>query len=674
MAVMDSHPPVNLIRSIFLCNIFNFFLAAGKSCLIPFLTLYFKKLGLSPSQAGLIIGAKTFVGLVFAPLWSRCAVRCGKRRLVLMFSLLVMASTYLSLTAVPSFDNNAFASRCEVTPPFNESQWETKPSTQTIVQPEQNVNTSVDNNLNDINSVTINYFNENKGKNTNNTQAIELKPTAASKPTDSPEDESQANEMANKPATRIPDLTSSATTQAKRSTELSIAESDDLKNLLQQILVNIGMTPNRVSQFDEDKMIQLINGMMENEEGKSLLYKAIAKLSLEQQSLLGKLDGIRKRRSLSKDEATSDTTDTSGTGVIQKILKQVNDFRDQLIETEYHMFVVVMVILMVGESFCCPIEKVADDGWFEFLESIDDMEKYGMQRIWTTFAYILFPFIITLAVDNTNCLFGLSVHPFMLHFYLFGALIGITFIIAFFFPMTTMDKYRYASKVGKGMKMICCNLRSMLLMITLLLMGVVYASYYNFLFWLLEDLGSQELTMGMCLALAALAEIPMLLFNEKLIKKIGNGGVMGLSLLFLSARCLYYSFLVTPWAVLPAELSHAFTHTAMWWAVLSSPSFNTSPALTRSIRSLLSSVYFGIGFGMGSIVSGFVYELYSSAILFQAGAVLAIGWFPVLCIGVRCCREKDRSQVKYTRLLTSDDASDTDSMEDDWLEEALKDR
>jgi MFS family permease len=211
--------------------------------------------------------------------------------------------------------------------------------------------------------------------------------------------------------------------------------------------------------------------------------------------------------------------------------------------------------------------------------------------------------------------------------------------------------------------------------ITLMVTGMVYASYFNFLFWLLIDMGSKEFTLGVCITIAALAEIPMLLFNDKLIKKIGNGGVVCLSVLFLSARCLYYSFLPTPWAVLPAELTHAFTHTALWWAVLSSQTFNSTPALSRSIRSILSTVYFGVGFGFGSVVSGIVYDAYGPAILFQAGAVLAIAWFPFLGLGMRCCREKDRNHVKYTRLLNSDDMSDdTDSMEDDWLEQALKER
>lgn len=670
MAIMESQPPVNLVRSIFLCNIFNFFLSASKACLLPFLTLYLKKLGISATQVGFIICAKTVVGLVFAPLWSMCAVRCGKRRFVLMFSLLVMAATYLSLTAVPSFDKSQFISKCVQNPTFNESQWTTSNDAQ--FGKEFQGNASV---------------NSNESHNVKASE-IPVLPVTTPKPAEqSTSPKTSLNEASpdTKSTTAAPTpetatSTLSDITPSPKREDVTSEPNMQLNAVLQEILIAVGIPEKSVKKMSTDHMSTLISSLMDSKKDRHILDEALEKLSPEAIQTLQDMTA-RKRRDVADSGTNVDKNAGNASGSSEpswkvwtkKLFKEIVRVRDQLIETEFHMFVVVLVVLMVGEAFCSPIEKIADDGWFEFLESIDDLEKYGMQKIWSTFAYILFPFIVTLAVDNTDCLFGMTVHPFMLHFYLFGAVLGVTFIIALFYPMTISDKYKYASKVGKGMRQICCSGRSLMLTLTLLLMGIVYASYYNFLFWLLDDLHSGEFTMGMCLTLAALSEVPMLLFSEKLVKKIGNGGVVALSLLFLSLRCLYYSFLTTPWAVLPAELCHAFTHTAMWWAILSSSSFNTSPVLSRSIRSILSSVYFGVGFATGSLVSGIVYDIYGKAILFQAGAVLSIAWFMVASVGLRCCREKDRSQVKYSRLLNSDQ-SDTDSAEDDWLEHALKDR
>ncbi|XP_045213255.2 major facilitator superfamily domain-containing protein 6-like protein A [Mercenaria mercenaria] len=682
MATLDAPEPVNLVRSIFLCNLFNFFLAASKACLIPFLTIYLKRLGLSATQTGLIIGAKTLIGLVFAPLWSKCAVRCGRRRCVLMFSIFIMAVTYLSLTAVPSIDEEAFAAQCANTKNnFNVSQIADNFSKQTTAKPA--LTTSVKPAL----TLLPNASTENTGgitqpagsnvTGTSSKNVTDLVVIGTSSPSENVEGKTTKTEV-----NVMTTVSTSKSTTVAPTTTAQIPQDQRTEQLLRNILVGVGMPEKKIRKLNSDELMELINDLIDTKAGEKLFNEAIDKLSPEDKAILAGLSRRRKRAvDADKDSGSdSDTEKDEGSesawrSFRKKLVQQYGEFRDHIRATENEMFVVVLVILMVGESICCPIEKLADDGWFEFLESIDDMEKYGMQRIWSTLAYILVPVIVTLIVDNTNCLFGLSIHPFMLHFYLFAGFLGLTFLLAFFYPMVTSEKYKYASKVMKGMRVVCCNMRSLMFTVTLLIMGVIYSSYYNFLFWLLFDMGSKEVTFGVCIMIAALSEIPMLLFNDRLIKKVGNGGVIAISLLILSARCLYYSFLPTPWAVIPAEVTHAFTHTAMWWAVLSSPSFNTSPALSRSIRSILSSIYFGLGFAFGSIISGVIYENYGPAILFQAGAVLSVGWFPVLCLGVRCCKEKDRSHVKYTRLLNSDDASDdSDSMEDDWLEQALKDR
>lgn len=674
MAKLDAPEPVNLVRSIFFCNIFNFLLSASKACLIPFLAIYLKKLGLSATQTGIIIGAKTLVGLVFAPLWSKCAVRCGRRRCVLMFSLFVMAATYLSLTAVPSMDQYAFAAEC--------------------AKPNNNYNVShLADGLPSQVETTVKPALTSKPVN-QSASASNIVPTttAISKVSNT---ESKENKTGAKPGvtlitaklSSVVTTTTSATTRTKQPLPTvkptiikpTVPYNSKIEEVLKNLLIAVGMPEKQLSGLSQEELEELVNELLTTPTGQKLIADAIDIMSPEDKETLAGLNSRRKRdvdeRETDTDRENSDQESESTWSMVKtSFLKQFKDFLNHIKDTQHQMFIVVLVILMVGESLCCPIEKIADDGWYEFLESIDDLEKYGMHRIWSTFAYILIPFLVTLIIDNTNCLFGLSIHPFMLHFYLFSAFLGLTFLLAFCYPMVTTEKYKYATKVVKGIKVVCFNLRSLMFVVTLLITGMVYASYFNFLFWMLIDMGSKEFPLGVCLTVAALAEIPMLLFNEKLIRKINNGGVVCLSVLFLSARCLYYSYLPTPWAVLPAELTHAFTHTALWWAILSSQSYNTSAALSRSIRSILSTIYFGFGFAFGSFVSGVVYDVYGSAILFQAGAVLSIAWFPFLAIGMRCCTEKDRSHVKYTRLLNSDDASDSDSMEDDWLEQALKDR
>ena len=681
MASLDNPEPVNLARSIFLCNVFTFFFAAGKACLFPFLTIFLKKLGLSATYTGIIIGSKTLVGFIFAPLWAKCAVRCGRRRCMLMFSLFMMALTYLCLTAIPSMDKGAFTTVCSSGNRhgiFNVSHELPDTGEQVLEPGEPAMKTETA-----LTTPSTSYGTQ------KNVTGLPKVNTTKQAPFN--------NVTKSIQTTSQPKITTS-TVKANKETEDT---DEELNSILKELLVETGVPSADLEDASTSEILSYVDEILKTDSGMKLIKTALEKLPEDTASKLLKLvypKTQRRRRNLSEDfqvhvlsseilhqlrkRAVEEDSNKDAGGDEDETVSKWSSFRKTIYkkfkkiladvaETEKNMFVVILVVLMVGEMFCSPIEKVADDSWYEFLESIDDLEKYGMHRVWSSFAFILLPVIVTLAVDNTNCLFGLNVDSFMLHFYLFGAFLGVTFLLAFFYPISTSEKYKYASKVGKGVRIICCSGRGIMFSVTLMVMGIIYSSYYNFLFWRLVDMGSKEITLGLCLTIAALSEIPMLLFNDRLVSKIGNGGVLALSVFLLSGRVLYYSFLPTPWAVLPAELLHAFTHTAMWWSVLSSPSFNISPALSRSIRSIFSSIYFGLGFAVGSIISGMIYENFGSAILFQAGAVMAIAWFLLFVCGIRCCRENDRTEVKYTKLLTSEDSSD---MEDDWLEHALKNK
>ncbi|XP_062575850.1 major facilitator superfamily domain-containing protein 6-like [Saccostrea cucullata] len=608
--------PVNLTRSIFLCNLFSFFFSASKSCLLPFLTIYLRLLGLTATQTGFVIGAKTFSTFIFAPIWSKCAIQFHRRRLVLMIALFMMAVTYLPLTLLtnysPSMESCDSQSTQKSTPSL--------PVTQSPIH------------INSTHSLPP-------------VHSLMPKSSTVGSPV---------------PFTTSPTTVSSTVVRTVPTKEKKDDE-DQVLNQVKAILINTGiMEKEKVKMLTAEDIFQKYKLIAENKEAIDSLRKflsedekAVIKDFLSRYGV-----SVRQRREIS----TKNISDA--------ILKKIHEKIEQ---AKQNLFIVVLVILIVGEAFCSPVEKIADDSWFEFLEQIDDMEKYGKHRVWSSLANMFFPVIVTLVVDNTTCLFDLKVYPFMFHFYAFGALLGITFLISFLYPVPNAPKSKYKSKLGTAMRKVCCTCGGLLYMLTLVIMGFIFASHSNFLFWLIQDLKGKEITMGLCILVASLSELVVLVFSSRLVKILGNGGMISISLLCLAGRLLYYSYLWTPWAVLPVEIFHAVTHTMMWFVVLSNKAFRVSPTIDRAIRSVLSSAYFGVGFGVGSLVSGVMYDQYGIRILFRALSILSVGWCPVFFLLQRCCQPKQDNEIKYTQLLQSDDHSD-DDVEDDWLEHALKDR
>ncbi|XP_066544642.1 major facilitator superfamily domain-containing protein 6-B isoform X2 [Amia ocellicauda] len=69
-------------------KVFYFFFYAAYGSLHPLLPVYYKQLGMTPSQSGLLVGIRYFIEFCSAPFWGVVADRFKKGKIVLLFSVL----------------------------------------------------------------------------------------------------------------------------------------------------------------------------------------------------------------------------------------------------------------------------------------------------------------------------------------------------------------------------------------------------------------------------------------------------------------------------------------------------------------------------------------------------------------------------------------------------------
>ncbi|XP_072299578.1 major facilitator superfamily domain-containing protein 6-like [Eucyclogobius newberryi] len=101
---MRSNRQINVSRALALAAAFNFLVSAAKSCLLPFLTLYLRHLGLTPAETGLVMGAKHLIALVWSPVAGLLAKHYDKRRVLIVSCLAVSAIVALVIPIVPPAD------------------------------------------------------------------------------------------------------------------------------------------------------------------------------------------------------------------------------------------------------------------------------------------------------------------------------------------------------------------------------------------------------------------------------------------------------------------------------------------------------------------------------------------------------------------------------------------
>lgn len=119
-----------------------------------------------------------------------------------------------------------------------------------------------------------------------------------------------------------------------------------------------------------------------------------------------------------------------------------------------------------------------------------------------------------------------------------------------------------------------------------------------------------------------------------LMAAIGGSWVMVLVLslttafLWLIPVVFAYSFIRLPWLVLPVQLLHGPTFSAMWVAGASCASDMAPEGMGATAQGLFSSVIFGLGGTFGALLGGALYDSLGATLMFRwAGVGVLTGLF-----------------------------------------------
>ncbi|XP_012681040.1 major facilitator superfamily domain-containing protein 6-like [Clupea harengus] len=96
----------------------HFLYSCGRGCLVPFLTLYLRHLGLSAYMVGIVMGTRHLISLIWHPLSSLLARHHDKRRAVIIGSLVCSAGLGLAFLLLPPTGEVTGVSVCNSTAPL----------------------------------------------------------------------------------------------------------------------------------------------------------------------------------------------------------------------------------------------------------------------------------------------------------------------------------------------------------------------------------------------------------------------------------------------------------------------------------------------------------------------------------------------------------------------------
>lgn len=345
----------------------------------------------------------------------------------------------------------------------------------------------------------------------------------------------------------------------------------------------------------------------------------------------------------------------------------------KVMDAQHQLFFLMLIIVSVWEFVSTPLEWVADDGLYEYLDFVDASDRYGSTAVWGILGAACGVGGVGMLVSHLHCLIAGEMPRSAVHFFCYTGVTALTLPVAVFLPLYLNKKRDRANGLLKAMQLVRGHPRALLCAITNLMVGIAGSAVDNFLLWQMQDHGSNELHMGLSLALALLSQAAFPLLAGRVSRLLSPDRVLVAGALSLALQCFYYSFLWGPWAVLPAQLLSCFSCGAVSWAVKVQCEDVATPGAEKSVRRVYQALSMNLGAGLGSFAGGFVVQRFGLTWLFRGAAVGLIVW--CLCLPLLQWKAPRQRRINYSRLLAADasEASDSESeQERDWLDKAME--
>ncbi|XP_063148659.1 major facilitator superfamily domain-containing protein 6-like isoform X2 [Candoia aspera] len=637
---MSTNNQWDVNKALTLASLFHFLYGAGNACAIPFLTLYFRQLGLTAPLVGIIIGLKHLITSLWAPLCSYVAKTHNKRKVFISGSLLCSAGAGLLLTPIPPVSKDVIYKYC------NMSQRPAKQFTTTQV-PDMNVN--------HLSAMSGNLFPDNKMWSTESLGMISKDQESTRKPT-------VMHTSFKIKSIKIPSIMNKGANDIDISPQKPIDVSSGVAS---------GISGEDIVAAEQNLEKTTMNGSLKVPAGIMIIKENTGK------------NGSRRNSNFTFYTAPLPVSE------ISSVLKNLSERRERaqdvssqllhgtdFLDSEHQVFLMVLGAVVFWELLAAPLEWMVDDSLYEYLDFVDAADRYENLWIWSYLGASLGVCSTAVFVDQLNCFLNTNIPRFAVHFYGYALFMTLTLLVSAFFPIYVSKKNEHLNKTVKALNLIGSDGRTILSAVTVFLTGAIGSTVQNFLFWQMQDQGSHELYMGLSVTIGLIAEILLYIFKSKLLKAISGGGIVALGLSCLAAQLLYYSFLWNTWAVLPIQILCAFSNGALWWAVNMLADDIATPGTERSLHLVLQGLSCGCGASLGSFAGGFVVNSFGLAMLYRACSITLILWLVLfLIVQSKLPRQK---RINYSRLLAADssDMSDSDYDDDkerDWLVKAMKD-
>ena len=249
----------------------------------------------------------------------------------------------------------------------------------------------------------------------------------------------------------------------------------------------------------------------------------------------------------------------------------------------------------------------------------DDTHHYSMIRLWGSLGFI----VTVVLIGNLLESYDEDIIPLV---------VLVTFVIILLSSIVVPEKLNTPHADHSPIWHVIKQPKVMAFLVVCFLMLCSHGPYYTFYTIYLEEQGYSSYMIGVLWAVGVLAEVIIFLLMHRLLPVFGARKLLMVTLLLTTLRWLLIGFFVDDLSMLfLAQLIHAFSFGVFHSVGISLVHEYFTGSHQGRGQALYSSVSFGAGLAVGSLLSGLVWDTWGAGVLFVFAScctmmALAIVW------------------------------------------------
>ena len=278
--------------------------------------------------------------------------------------------------------------------------------------------------------------------------------------------------------------------------------------------------------------------------------------------------------------------------------------------SQANSFLVYIPFVVAYAVFSSPIVPLQDSAALEVAEAHE--RTFGALRAWGSLGWS----ISTVLVGVLMQLWGIE-----WLFYIYIVFMLVTFLFSLFQPAR---KHVLQSTLRHGLRILLYQREILIFLFSIFLLAVTVGAVSSFLSIYLDGIGAVEGYIGLAFAIAAISEVPVMLYSGRIMRRIGSSGLLKVAFLTFALRWILLSFINIPvWALL-VQVLHGISYAAFIVGGVTYINERTPEGLSTTAQAIFNVVIFGLGAIVGALLGGYLFDTVGMMTLFRILTLVAL--------------------------------------------------